>query len=340
MEQSVALMLATIALKGVTREYPNAPGHVLAGASDIKSPRELHPAFYGCFDWHSAVHTHWMLVRLLRTYPGLPVENEIRAVLDDHLTQAHVEAEAAYFGGANRQSFERPYGWAWLLKLAEELAIWAGEDAGASRWSANLQPLVEVIVRRYLDYFPKQVFPIRVGTHANTAFGLSLAFDFAQTCGDRALSQLVVERAHTYFAGDADYPAQWEPSGNDFLSPSLVEADLMRRILTPTAFAEWFHRFLPGISDRKYPHLLTPVSVTDRSDPGLVHLDGLNLSRAWCLKEIAGALPAGDRAREALAAAAGAHLEAGLAHVASGEYMGEHWLASFAVYALTSGSGR
>ena len=195
-----------------------------------------------------------------------------------------MQAEAEYFQGANRQSFERPYGWAWLLKLAQEFAAWAGEDEGAAKWSSNLQPLVRVIVQRYINYFPKQTFPIRVGTHANTAFGLSFALDYARASHESDLADLVVERARAYFADDADYPAEWEPNGNDFFSPSLVEADLMRRIMTPEAFGEWFHRFLPEIEGGRYRNLLMPVSVTDRSDPGLVHLDGLNLSRAWCLK--------------------------------------------------------
>jgi Protein of unknown function (DUF2891) len=330
-----ASAFARLALKGIQREYPNKPDHVLNDVVDVKSPRELHPAFYGCFDWHSSVHGHWMLVRLLRRFPDLPEAKQIRSVLAEHLTQPNLQAEADYFAQPNRQSFERTYGWAWLLKLAEELHGW--DDAEARQWSRNLQPLAEVIVARYQDFLPKQTYPIRTGVHPNTAFGLAFALDYARAVGNGPLRERIEERSRTYFAADASYPAAWEPGGEDFFSPSLMEADLMRRVLSPEEFQEWFQRFLPTIAAGEPKSLLTPATVADRSDPKIVHLDGLNLSRAWCMRGIAAVLPADDAARRALTESAAAHAAAGLRHVASGDYAGEHWLASFAVYLLATG---
>ena len=220
---------ARLALKGLGKEYPNKPEHVLAGPDDVKGPKALHPAFYGCYDWHSSVHGHWMLVRLLRLFPDLPEAKEIRAVLAEHLTAENLKAEADYFARTESRSFERPYGWAWLLKLAEELHGW--DDPDARRWSQNLRPLADVIVARYLEFFPKQTYPIRTGVHPNTAFGLAFAHDYARAVGDTRLRALVEERARAYFGEDADAPARWEPGGADFFSPSLMEADLMRRVL-------------------------------------------------------------------------------------------------------------
>ena len=326
-EPGQAARFARLALDCVHRELPNAIQHVINGPDDVKPPRELHPAFYGCLDWHSAVHGHWLLVRLLRSVPALAEAAAIRAALDTSLTAGHIAAEVAYFAGANRQSFERTYGWAWLLQLATELHTW--DDAGARRWSAHLAPLTEAIIARYLAFLPKQAHPIRTGIHASTAFGLALALDHARATGHAELAALLVERATTYYAADRDAPAAWEPGGEDFLSPALVEADLMRRVLPPADFAAWLHAFLPrGLP----PSLQRPALVSDRSDPKLAHLDGLNLSRAWCLRSVAQALPAHDALRAELAAAGDAHAAAGLAHVATGDYMGEHWLASFAVY--------
>lgn len=332
-----ASLFARLALKGIRREFPNKPEHVLNAAADAKTPRALHPAFYGSFDWHSSVHGHWMLVKLLKRFPTLPEAAEIRAVLAEHLTAANLKAEAAYFAEPNRQSFERTYGWAWLLKLAEELHGW--DDPDAKAWAKNLQPLEEVIVARYLAFLPKQNYPIRTGVHPNTAFGLAFALDYAKAQGHEPLRKLIEQRANAYFANDEAAPAQWEPSGEDFFSATLMEADLMRRVLPPAAFARWFARFLPGAAKSEPRSLFTPAVVTDRSDPKLVHLDGLNLSRAWCMRGIAAALPPGDPARPALEAAAARHAEAGLKHVASGDYAGEHWLASFAVH-LLAGEGR
>jgi hypothetical protein len=325
---------AALALKCVAREYPNKPEHVINNSGEVKSPKALHPAFYGCYDWHSSVHGHWMLVRLLKTFPKLPESAQIRSALDANLTTENIQAEVAYMRQPNRQSFERTYGWAWALKLAEELQTW--NDADGKRWSTNLQPLAELIAKSYRNFLPKQTYPIRTGVHPNTAFGVAFALDYAKTRGDRELESLLNERSRTYFAKDVDYPGGWEPGGEDFFSAALMEADLMRRVMDEREFATWFHRFLPGVAKGNPPALLTPAIVTDRSDPKLVHLDGLNLSRAWCMRSIASALPAKDPARAALSAAAEKHASAALAHVASGDYAGEHWLASFAVFLLST----
>jgi DUF2891 family protein len=320
---------ARLALDCVQRELPSSIQHVINGPEDVRSPRALHPAFYGCLDWHSAVHGHWMLVRLLRTVPALPEAAAIRAALDANLSAAHLLIEAAYFAAPNRASYERPYGWAWLLQLATELHTW--DDADARRWSAQLAPLTQTIIARYLGFLPRQTYPVRTGVHANTAFGLALALDHARAVDHAALADLLVERATTYYAGDRDVPAAWEPGGEDFLSPALVEADLMRRVLAPAAFAPWLHAFFAHGLPVALQH---PAIVSDRSDPKLAHLDGLNLSRAWCLRGLARALPAAAPLHAALTAAAAVHTAAGLAHVATGDYAGEHWLASFAVYLL------
>jgi hypothetical protein len=325
-----AAHFAALALGCIGREYPNHPGHVLNDGSDLKSPRALHPAFYGCFDWHSAVHGHWLLVWLLRHWPELPQAGAIRAALNENLTETNLLVEAAYLSQPNRRSFERPYGWTWLLKLAAELHGWLDDDGAA--WLRRLQPLVEVIVSRYLEFFPRQTYPIRTGTHTNTAFGFAFALDYARAVSHLDLESMLVERSRAYFGNDRDYAATWEPGGNDFLSPALVEADLMARVLAPAEFQAWFHDFLPGARRGEPAALFTPATVSDRSDLQIVHLDGLNLSRAWCFYRIAGVLPGSEPARPLLLTAANAHAGEGLAHVASGEYAGEHWLASFAAY--------
>ncbi len=327
-----ASRFAHLALRCIQREFPCNPGHVIADAADLRRPRELHPAFYGCFDWHSAVHGHWLLVHVLRRFPDLPEAAAIRAALADNLTEANLRIEADYFAAAGHRGFERAYGWAWLLKLAEELATW--DDPDGRRWSAGLAALADVIVARYQEFLPKQVYPIRTGVHPNTAFGLAFAFDYARAVGHAALRDLIVRRSLDYYAADRACPAAWEPGGNDFFSPCLMEADLMRRILPQEEFAAWLEDFLPELRTGKPASLLHPAIVTDRSDGQLVHLDGLNLSRAWCMWNIAAALPPADPRREILAAAAGRHADAGLTGVASGDYMGEHWLATFAVYML------
>jgi len=318
--KDVASHLAALPLACLRREYPNKLDHLANDGGDIRSPKQLHPAFYGCLDWHSSVHGHWMLVRLLRTQRDLPEAAQIRAALRETLTAKNLEAEAAYFAAPHRESFERTYGWAWLLALATELRGW--DDVDGKAWAAAIQPLADAISGKFRAFLPKQTYPIRTGVHPNTAFAMALALDYARAARDKPLEDVLVERAKTYYAADADYPAAWEPSGEDFLSPALEEADLMRRVLPEKEFVRWFQRFLPhGLP----ASLRQPAVVSDRSDPKLAHLDGLNLSRAWCLRAL-------SRVDKALAPAAALHEQAGLAHVATGDYMGEHWLASFAIY--------
>ena len=330
--QSQASHFASLALKCVQKEFPNKPDHTINDKDDVRRPREMHPAFYGCLDWHSTVHGHWMLIHLLRLFPNLPESKQIRAALAANLSEKNIAGEVAYLKQPSRASFERTYGWAWLLKLAEELRGWDDEDG--RRWSKNLQPLADAFVDKYLAFLPKQNYPIRTGVHPNTAFGLAFALDYARAIGDKKLESLIVERAQTYYGHDSVYPAAWEPGGEDFFSPALMEADLMRRVMNKKDFAAWFRRFLPDVARQKA--LLEPAIVTDRTDPKLVHLDGLNLSRAWCMRSIAAALPANDPARRILMTAANAHANAALPYIASGNYEGEHWLASFAVYLLTT----
>jgi hypothetical protein len=332
--QQQASHFAGLALKCIQKEYPNKPDHVINDTADLRSPRAMHGTFYGCFDWHSSVHGHWMLVHLLRLFPAMPEAPQIRAALDANLSAKNIAGEVAYLGQQNRASFERTYGWAWLLKLAEELHGWNDEDG--RRWSQNLQPLADAFTEKYLSFLPKQTYPIRTGVHPNTAFGLAFALDYARALGNQKLEALILERSRNYFGRDVNYPGAWEPGGEDFFSPALMEADLMRRVMSKTEFAVWFRRFLPGTSRGEPKALLQPAIVTDRTDPKLVHLDGLNLSRAWCMRNIAVALPPNDPARKVLARAAASHAQASLPHVASGNYEGEHWLASFAVYLLTT----
>jgi hypothetical protein len=317
LDAGAASHFAQLALKCVRQEYPNKLDHVMNGAPEVQAPRALHPAFYGCYDWHSSVHGHWMLARLLQRFPQLPEAAAIRAALDEHLAPGPVAVEVAYFGQPNRKSFERTYGWAWLLKLQAELRGW--DSPHARRWAEALQPLADTVARAYLDFLPRQTYPIRTGVHPNTAYGLSLALDYAQARHDDKLAQLIAERAKTYFGSDTDAPLKWEPGGEDFLSPSLEEAALMARVLPPDSFRRWMKAFLPTLK-------LTPAIVSDRTDPKIVHLDGLNLSRARCLYALSTSLH-----RPALANTGDTHARASLPYIASGSYEGEHWLATFAV---------
>src|SRR5260221_12949913 len=280
--QTEAAPFASLAMKCIQKEYPNKLDYVNNDANDVRSPRAMHGSFYGCFDWHSSVHGHWMLVHLLRLFPAMPEAREIRAALNANLAAKNISSEVAYLKQANRASFERTYGWAWLLKLAEELHDWNDEEG--RRWSRNLQPLADAFVEKYLAFLPKQNYPIRTGVHPNTAFGLAFALDYARAAGDKKLEPLIVERSHNYFGNDVNYPARWEPGGEDFFSPALMEADLMRRVMNKSEFARWFHRFLPRLASNQPKSLVQPAIVTDRTDPKLVHLDGLNLSRAWCMR--------------------------------------------------------
>jgi hypothetical protein len=332
LDADTAERFAKLALACVGREYPNKPEHVLTSAADLQSPQALHPAFFGCYDWHSSVHGHWMLTRLLRLQPQLASSADIRRVLDAHLTAEAAAADARYLQAEANRAFERPYGWAWLLQLSAELA--RSDDPSAKEWRARLAPAESAVVARLREYLPKLTRPVRSGIHPNTAFALGLAYDYAQAVGDRELERVIAARAHFYYGADRACPVSYEPSGEDFFSPCLAEADLMRRVMTPREYGTWLRQFLPALSTR-HSAGLTPAVVSDPTDPRLVHLDGLNLSRAWMLRGMAAGLPPKDHRRAALHAAADAHAAAGLARVTSGHYEGEHWLASFAVYLLT-----
>ena len=329
----VASGFAQLALKCVQKEYPNKTGHVMNDAADVLTPSEMHPAFYGCFDWHSSVHGHWMLVTLLKLFPDLPESDEIRAALNANLSAENILQEVKYYSQENRKSYERTYGWAWLLKLAEELYDWP--DTDGQNWKSNLVPLVDRMIKQYEDFLPKQVYPVRTGVHPNTAFGIAFALDYAHKSGKQAFIDLLNERSLFYYLKDSNGPALWEPGGEDFLSPTLVEADLMRRVLSETEFQQWFHQFMPGLLTGELSNITEPAIVSDREDPKGVHLDGLNLSRAWCMIGISKALPDDDPYGIILKNAAKIHAESALENVASGNYEGEHWLASFAVYMLS-----
>ncbi len=329
-----ASKFAKIALAGITREYPNKPGNVLADAEDVVSPREMHPAFYGCFDWHSAVHGHWTLVRLLKRFPeGLANRDAIVKALGGNLSRENLEKETAYFEPKHNQSFERTYGWAWLFRLAQELRTW-DHELGRT-WAANLKPLESRLVALMKAHLPKLQFPIRSGEHRDTAFGLAFTIDYARAVKDTELEELACARARAYYAKDRDYPVRYEPSGHDFFSAGLNEADLMRRVLEPAAYGKWLDAFLPGLAKRDLGPVAKPASVTDVTDGKLVHLAGLNLTRAWTLNGIASVLPDDDPRRAYCLEIARAHTQAGVDYVFTGHYAGEHWLASFAVYLLT-----
>lgn len=324
-----------LALAGIEREYPNKPSNVLTSAADVVSPRELHPVFYGCFDWHSSVHGHWLLVRLLKLYPQHEKALEVRQLLDRQLSAEKLLQELAYFNVKENESFERMYGWAWLLRLVIELRTW--QDSDAQRWSANLQPLELRIVELVKAYLPRLTYPIRTGEHPDTGFALAQIYDYAITIHDPDLQSSIRDFCVNKYLNDSDYPARYEPSGQDFFSTCLNEADLMRRTLNATDFARWLETFLPqlGIPNGSAQSLLSPVSVSDVTDGKLVHLAGLNFNRAWTQYGVAFALPQTDPRREVLLASARAHEKSGLEYVFSGHYEGEHWLATFAVYAMT-----
>ncbi|MBR0656805.1 DUF2891 domain-containing protein [Plastoroseomonas arctica] len=323
-----AAHFASIALGHVRREYPNKPDHTLAGDTDARTPRQLHPVFFGSYDWHSCVHGYWMLARLVRRFPAMPPADAIRALFDAQLVAEKVAVECDYLAAPTARGFKRPYGWAWLLKLAHELSL-----LEEPRWARALAPLAEIFAQRFRDFLPRATYPVRVGTHFNTAFGLRMAADYAKGTADAGLLALLRDTALHWYGTDADCPAWGEPSGDDFLSSALIEAACMRRLLPATEFQPWFDRFLPRIAEREPATLFEPASVSDRTDGKIAHLDGLNLSRAWCWRSIAAGLAPGDARRAIMAEAADRHLAAGLPHIA-GDYMGEHWLASFAVLAL------
>lgn len=326
---------AQLALDCVAREYPNKLSHELESDADVLSPKALHPAFYGCFDWHSSVHGHWLLVRLLRLYPDAPFAEKAEAALAADFTSEKIARETAYFTAGDRRAFERPYGRAWFLQLTAELREW--DDPRAKAWLAALKPLEDVIVAQTDDWLPKLAYPIRIGTHNQSMFAFGLMLDWARTAGDAKTEQLIVERARAFHENDVNCPISYEPSGEDFLSPCLMEADLMRRILPQAEFAAWLTKFLPDIptGGSSGADWLPVGVVNDPTDGKLVHLDGVNLSRAWNLYDIAAALPEGDPRIPALKAAAARHEKAGLASVTGEHYSGGHWLASFATYLMT-----
>ena len=323
----------TLALRCVHQEYPNKLAHVLNGDEDAQPPRLLTPAFYGCYDWHSSVHGHWLLARAARLYPSAPFAIEARRALARSITPATIAGEVGYPEGRGRVSFERPYGLAWLLQLGTELHEW--DDPEARGWSEAIGPLERAAADRLASWLPKLTHPIRGGEHSQTAFALGLAFDWARSTGHGDFETLVRGRARDYYVADHSCPLTYEPSGEDFLSPCLAEADLMSRVLSPAAFAPWLAAFLPDIPKDGGAAWLTPAVVSDPSDPRLAHLDGLNLSRAWMLEGIAAGLPAGDEHLTAIRAAAMAHRETGLARVTGEHYEGGHWLGTFAVYLVT-----
>jgi len=324
---------AQLALECVHQEYPNKIGHVMSSDDDVDPPRKLTPSFYGCFDWHSSVHGHWLLVRLIETYPDADFVPAARAALDASFTESNIAAEVSYFTAPGRTSTERPYGLAWLLCLDEELSTW--DDEQAEEWSEILDPLATLAAERFADWLPKLYYPIRTGEHSQTAFAFGLVLDWAEAVGNEAMVELVAERSRTFYLDDVDCPLGYEPSGQDFLSPCIAEADLMRRVLAPAEYADWLTTFLPGIPTDGSAGWLPIGVVTDRSDGKLAHLDGLNLSRAWMLEGMASGLPSDDPRIPALLAASEAHQESGLASVTGEFYEGGHWLGSFATYLVT-----
>jgi hypothetical protein len=334
--KALASAFVCTALDNLEREYPHKPDHVLDSAADVAAPRVLHPVFYGSYDWHSAVHMHWLLVAVLRRFPDLPEAPEATALLDRSFNAASVAREAGYLRRPSAASFERPYGWAWLLKLAAETAAWAREapHVPAVRWKRALAPLVEILAGRFSEYLPKLAWPVRTGVHGNAAFALDLALDWGEESGEGGYAERIRERALTWFRRDRDYPVAYEPGGEDFLSPGLIEAALMRRVLAAEAWNVWLDAFLPDWSPAALGRWLEPVRVEHPEDPRLAHLDGLNLSRAWCWRRLAAALPASDRRRTVAMEAARHHLDASLPAVAGEHYAGRHWLASFALLAL------
>ena len=328
---------ATLALDCVHREYPNKIAHVLSSDDDVAPPRELTPVFYGCFDWHSAVHGHWLLTRYLVTRPDGSLAEKARAALAKNITVENVAGELAYMSGADRTSWERPYGLAWFLKLMTELRGWNDEQGQA--WMMALKPLEAIAADRFRDWLPKLAYPIRTGEHSQTAFAFGFVYDWAMAAGDKEMMALLDRTAIASYGRDTDCPLAYEPSGQDFLSPCLAEADFMRRVLPEEDFGDWLGSFLPGIPAEADSGWLAVGVVTDRVDGKLAHIDGLNISRAWMLWGVFHGLPADDERRSALEAAACAHERAGLDAVTGEHYAGGHWLGSFAMYLTTNPRG-
>lgn len=320
--------LSKLPLKCMNTEYPNKLGQTLGGEEDLKAPKVLHPAFYGCFDWHSSVHGHWSLVSLIKQFPKIENSTQIKEKLKQNISKENIANELAYFNGKHNRIYERTYGWAWLLKLAEELHTW--NDPLARELENNLQPLTDLIVNRYLEFLPKLNYPIRVGEHPNTAFGFSFAWDYAVAVGNENLKTLIEQRAIDFYFTDVSCPISWEPGGYDFLSPCLEEAALMLRVLPKDNYKNWLNKFLPLLIKKDYD--LVPGIVSDRTDGKLVHLDGVNFSRAWCLNEIANKYPEYNHLKKI----AVKHINYSLPSIVDDNYEGGHWLGSFAIYALNS----
>ncbi len=319
--------LAQLPLECINVEYPNKLNQTLANSAEIGEPKELHPAFYGCFDWHSSVHGHWTLVSLLKQFPDLKKEQEIREKLKTSLSAENIQAEVAYFQNEEEGSYERTYGWAWLLKLAEELHTW--EDPLARELEQNLQPLTDLITAKFKEFLPKLVYPIRVGEHTNTAFALSMAYDYAKATGKEEFQKLIEKRAKDFYLNDDNCPLAWEPSGFDFLSPCFSEIDIMRRVLPENAFRLWMEDFMPQLKAEDFT--LEVAEVSDRTDGKLVHLDGLNFSRAWVLHGLANQYP---KRYSHLKPVANQHISYSFPNLVGDTYEGGHWLGSFALYAL------
>ena len=342
-DAAAAQRFAGLALACVHKEYPNKISHSLLSDADVAPPRKLTPAFYGCYDWHSSVHGHWLLVQLLRTFPDAPFAAAARSALEQSLTSANIAQEAAYLNAEGRASFERPYRLAWLLQLGEELREWEKASTASkgsldplpARLAANLRPLEQAAAGRLKSWLPKLSYPVRSGEHSQTAFAMGLMIDYARSSDDRAFLDLLLRKARDYYQRDENCALAYEPSGEDFLSPCLAEADVMRRVLATEDFGGWLRGFMPQIPIDGASPWLEPAVVTDPSDPKLAHLDGLNLSRAWMLEGIASGLPSDDSRLPALQASAAAHRDAGLASVTGAHYEGGHWLGSFAVYLAT-----
>lgn len=324
---------ARLALKNIQTEYPNKPSNVVVDEASVRTPKTMHPAFYGCFDWHSSVHGHWMLVKLLKDYPGSPVDAEIRKKLSENLTAENLAGELAYFQEKQHKTFERTYGWAWYLRLAAELETW--DDPQGKQWRADMKGLEDLLIQRTFDYLPKLTFPIRTGLHPDTGFALGQILDYARVMKHQKLEQLLVKRARDYYLNDTDYPTKYEPSGQDFFSSCLNEADLMRRVLSQDEFVTWFDKYIPELKNGDGGNLLIPVVVSDVTDGYIVHLAGLDLSRGWCMQGIASALPQDDPRVATLTKSAEAHAKLGFKYVFSGHYEGDHWLATFAIYLQT-----
>ena len=323
-----ANILAKLPLHCMEMEYPNKLNQVIDSSKDLQSPKTLHPAFYGCFDWHSAVHGHWSLVSLLKQFPELDNAENIKQKLLQNISKKNIEIEVAYFHQKHNGSWERTYGWAWLLKLAEELHTW--DDPVGRELERNLKPLTKLIVSKYLEFLPKLNYPIRVGEHTNTAFGLSFAYDYAQTTNQTKLKSLIEQRARDFYLNDKGCPLDWEPSGFDFLSPCLEEAAIMKRILPKEEFQDWFAEFLPQLKNKDFS--LDTGEVSDRTDGKLVHLDGVNFSRAWSLNKIVENLPEYEHLKQV----AYQHINYSLPSIVGDSYEGGHWLGSFAIYAMNS----